>query len=120
MTFEYRTHDFQAVEGWQILDWIIQADPGQYTITPMPGWLTLVEIEVEHPGGHPFPASLQDHYPQRRIVPARLDPYSGRLKDATISPRFYRILAPGQPEPSHDEVQQHWRLLQAVQERQTP
>lgn len=119
MTLEYRIYDFQATKDWHLLDWIIQADPGQYTITPMPGWLTLIEIEVEQPGGHPLPLNLQHQYPQRRIVPARLDPYSGRLKDATISPRFYRVLPPGTPEPSHEEVQEHWRLLQAVQERQT-
>lgn len=114
MTFEYRPHSFQAVTGWHILDWTFD---GHYTTTVMPGWLTLIELETDH-HGVPVPTRLQDHYPQRRIVPARLDPFSGRLKDAAINPMFYRILAPDQPEPGTEEVQQHWRLLQALQERQ--
>lgn len=119
MSFQFFPHNFQTVDGYRILDWTFQAGPGQYTTTPMPGWLTLIELETDH-HGYPAPTNLQAHYPRRRIVPARLDPFSGRLKDATTNPMFYRILAPNHPEPTPEEVQEHWRLLQALQERQTP
>jgi hypothetical protein len=117
MPYEYRNHEFQAVEGWHILDWIITTEPAQYKKTIMPGWLTQIEVEVDQPGGMPMPDNLQAHYPQRRIVPARLDPLSGRLRNATTSPNFYMILAPGEPEPTAEEALEYWDLLNAVERR---
>jgi hypothetical protein len=114
---EYQPTAFHPATGWYLLDWIKSA--GTYRKTPMPGWLTMIELVVGIPGGYARPTDLQSDYPPQRYVPARYNPFTGELEPAAQSPMFYRILGPGEPDPLPADFLDDWNDWNARMGHQT-
>lgn len=100
------TNDFHSiisiapVEGWRVVSLDEGTENGIW-IDPMAGWLTVAETRICKRTFQP----IEDQPPlTERPREVRPGVYTDFMEDASESDSFWKVLAPGQPEPTPDEI----------------
>jgi|SRR5690625_1151976 len=108
---ELNIYDFRPVEGWHVY-YFYSEKPEVYKQV-MPGWLIMVENQYDT-------RNLEDRTDQppiaerrRSVVAAAFDETAGFVHEADDW-NLYMVQAPGQPEPTSEEIERDWKLWKAL------
>lgn len=97
----WRTVDFKpALPGWRAL----YLDTDERLVLPVVGWLIQESYYLDLVSSE---AHVDDYSPERRVIPGTCaEPYGWEVEPVDRGAEFmWKLLAPGEPEPSEEEEQ---------------
>ncbi|GIH95444.1 hypothetical protein ACFFMN_23040 [Planobispora siamensis] len=103
---QWVTTDFQpASDGWRLLYLLLPPVERGFATAALPGWLVQEEVLVCAVTGSRLVEA--DQPPSRRVVAATVD--GAALRPADDDPAFWRLMAPGEPPPTLEDLMQAWQ-----------